>query len=163
MRISKSCNRHNNVMGRCHTPLISICDSTSQIKLDLGACGLCSPTPTSLVLQKGGCTEWETVCEPPRKDPCCGVVDNRPIYWGSKRAVEKPKPTIIYPLHEIDPQGMSVFVLDGKLKQLGYGRWHATVFVDNQPTDIVFDIDYQAYIPSLQGIETATLSPMGVC
>lgn len=179
MRTSRLCNSNRNHIRRCHVPLIEICDSTSQIKLDLGSCGGCSTTPTALLLRKGGCTEWETVCEPPRSSPCCGVVDARPTYWGSKRAVEKPKPSIIYPLHEIDPQGMSVFVLDGKLRELGYGRYHAVVLLaddstlpaahpaqetDYRATDIVFDIDYVEYKLGLGAIATESLQPnLGEC
>ena len=179
MRTSRLCNNNRNHIRRCHVPLIEICDSTSQIKLDLGSCGGCSTTPAALLLRKGGCTEWETVCEPPRSSPCCGVVDARPTYWGSKRAVEKPKPSIIYPLHEIDPQGMSVFVLDGKLRELGYGRYHAVVLLadngtlpadrpvqetDYRATEIVFDIDYVEYKLGLGAIATESLQPnLGEC
>lgn len=161
-------------MVRCHVPLISICDNTSQIKLHLGACGICAGTPAALWLRKGGCTEWETVCTTPRQSPCCGVVDNRPVYWGSKSVVEKPKPSIIYPLHEIDTQGMSVFVLDDKLKELGYGRYRATVMlavnkskvsqgtsvdVDYEATNLVFDVDYIKPTLSMTAIDTETLLP----
>lgn len=179
MRTSRLCNNNRNHIRRCHVPLIEICDSTSQIKLDLGSCGGCSTTPAALLLRKGGCTEWETVCEPPRSNPCCGVVDARPTYWGSKRAVEKPKPSIIYPLHEIDQQGMSVFVLDGKLRELGYGRYHAVVLLaddgtlpadrpvqetDYIATEIVFDIDYVEHKLGLGAIATESLQPnFGEC
>lgn len=174
MRTLNSCNSSRKPISRCHVPLIEICDSTSQIKLDLGACGLCATTPAALLLRKGGCVEWETVCLPPPTNPCCGVVDARPTYWGSKRAVEKPKPAIVYPLHEIDAQGFSVFALDNKLKTLGYGRYHATVLlvneealpndhpsegVDYRTTDIVFDIDYVEYNLNIRGIYTERLKP----
>lgn len=165
-------------MLRCHVPLITICDTTTEIKLDLGSCGICATTPAALLLRKGGCAEYETVCTPP-KNPCCGVIDNRPVYWGSKRSVEKPKPSIIYPLHEIDPQGMSVFVLDTKLKELGYGRWHATVLLldeaqipaqrplqekDYFATGITFDIDYVSYILGFNSINISVTQPnMGGC
>lgn len=179
MRISKSCKKSASPMTRCNTPLIQICDTTTQIKLDLGSCGVCATKPAALLLRKGGCTEWETVCEPPRDNPCCGVIDNRPVYWGSKRAVEKPKPSIIYPLHEIDPTGLSVFVLDGKLKELGYGRWHAIVLLaddgtlpsyrpaeemDYMATDITFDIDYVHNVLGLQSISVSTMQAnLGDC
>lgn len=179
MRTSRLCDSNRNRISRCHVPLIEICDSTSQIKLDLGSCGGCATTPAALLLRKGGCTEWETVCEPPRSNPCCGVVDARPTYWGSKRAVEKPKPSIIYPLHEIDPQGMSVFVLDSKLRELGYGRYHVVVLLaddgtlpadhpvqetDYRATEIVFDIDYVEYKLGLGTIATESLQPnLGEC
>lgn len=178
MRISSYKGRCSPPMQRCHIPLIEICDSTGQIKLDLSSCGVCAETPAALLLRKGGCAEWMTICEPPRTE-CCGVVDNRPVYWGSKRAVEKPKPSVIYPLHEIDPEGMSVFVLDDKLKELGYGRYHAVVLLaddgtlpavrpvqemDYKATDIVFDIDYVEYRLSLAGIITKNLQPnLGEC
>lgn len=176
MSILNSCNSSS--MTRCHVPLIEICDNTSQIKLDLGACGVCATTPAALLLRKGGCVEWETVCAPPRME-CCGVVDARPVYFGSKRAVEKPKPTIIYPLHEIDPTGLSVFVLDGKLKELGYGRYHAVVLIAddgmlpaNRPvqetdyavTDLVFDVDYVSSKARIHAITTETFQTnLGDC
>lgn len=173
MRISKSC-ESSNVIRRCHTPLIEVCDTTTQIKLDLSSCGVCMAKPAALLLRKGGCVEYEVECVPPPPQPCCGVIDARPTYWGSKRAVEKPKPSVLYPLHEIDPEGMSVFVLDGKLKTLGYGRWHAQVLLldkDNTPsnrplqladyvaTDLVFDIDFIPYKMGLGAIKTESLAP----
>lgn len=154
--------------GRCFTPLIEICDSTSQIKLDLGSCGVCSTKPAALLLSKAGCPEWETICEPPPDQSCCGVVDTRPAYYGSKRVIEKPKPAVVYPLHEIDTEGQSVFVLDGKLKQLGYGRYNARVLLGEpeayEPTDLVFDIDYVASVGGIGAISTETLLPnQGEC
>lgn len=178
VRISKYCSSFNSPLSRCHVPLIEICDSTTQIKLDLGSCGICATTPTALLLKKGGCIEWETICETP-KNTCCGVIDNRPPFFGSKRAVEKPKPSIIYPLHEIDPQGLSVFALDGKLKELGYGRWHGTILLtydhkmpnklpisetDFIPTEIIFDVDYVQYKLGVQSIAIETVQPnFGAC
>lgn len=179
MRISKSCKSNKSPISRCHVPLIEICDTTSQIKLDLGSCGVCSTKPAALLLRKGGCVEWQTECVPPPDQSCCGVVDNRPVFYGSKRSMEKLKPSIIYPLHEIDPQGMSVFVLDGKLKELGYGRWHAVVLLaddgtlpanrpvqemDYKATELVFDIDYVEYKLGIGAITTESLQPnLGEC
>ena len=163
MLIMKSYN-HSKTMRRCHTPLIEICDTTTQIKLDLGSCGVCTAKPAALILQKSGCVEYETVCDPPVKTPCCGVIDNRPAYWGNKRTVEKPKPSVIYPLHEIDPQGMSVFVLDSKLKELGYGRYRASVVITDKPikdmsftpTGVEFDIEYMGHSMGLNSISVET-------
>lgn len=173
-----NCNNGTNSMGRCHTPLIEICDTTSQIKLDLGSCGICSTKPAALWLRKGGCVEYETVCELPKLE-CCGVIDNRPVSYLTKQSRPIPKPSVLYPLHEIDPQGMSVFVLDGKMKDLGYGRWHAVVLLlddatapKNRPleimdyyeTDLIFDVDYVPYKLGLGAISTSHLQPnLGEC
>lgn len=172
MRTIHSC-RATSTMSRCHTPLIEICDTTSQIKLDLGSCGICSTAPAALWLRKGGCVQYETVCEPPKPE-CCGVIDNRPVNYLRKQTRPTPMPSVLYPLHEIDPQGMSVFVLDGKMKELGYGRWHATVLLldeakapKNRPlelmdyyeTDLVFDVDYIPYKLSLGAISTSSFQP----
>lgn len=162
MRTTNCCGS-NKSMGRCFTPLIEICDRTSQIKLDLGSCGICPLTPAALLLQKAGCPEWETVCEPPTDQSCCGLVDNRPVYWGSKYAVEKPKPSVLYPLHEIDPEGLSVFVLDDKLKQLGYGRYNAQILIgapeQYEYTSLVFDVEYGAFMGDIGAITVETLRP----
>lgn len=157
---------------RAFTPLIEICDSTSQIKLDLGACDPCTAKPTALLLRRAGCEEYETICEEVEAEVCCGVIDSR---WGVragdtsghirphsriiKRSVPKPKPSVLYPLHEIDPQGMSVFVLDGKLKELGYGRYNAVVMVDNCETELTFDVDYICGRIGIGAIETERLQP----
>lgn len=175
MRIS-NCNRAYKPISRCHTPLIAICDTTTQIKLDLLSCGICATTPSALLLRKGGCTEWETVCDPPRTD-CCGVVDARPVFYGAKRAVPKPKPSIIYPLLEVNPEGLSVFALDGKLKELGYGRYHGIILLadtlpthrppeeaDYTPTDIRFDVDFTPYRLGLGTISVSYVQPAeGAC
>lgn len=166
-----------NRLGRCHTPLIEICDSTSQIKLDLGACDPCATKPTALLIRRAGCVEYETICEEVPAEVCCGVIDNRQgVRTGNasehirphsriiKRSVPKPKPSVLYPLHEIDPQGMSVFVLDGKLKELGYGRYNAVVMADNCETELVFDVDYICGRIGIKGIETERLQPnLGEC
>ena len=155
----RTMNCENNRLMRCHTPLIEICDSTSQIKLDLGSCDPCAVSAVSLVLERAGCVEYETICEEVPAEVCCGVIDNRPHSRIIKRTVPKPKPSVIYPLHEIDPQGISVFVLDGKLKQLGYGRYKATVYVDGCATALVFDVDYVCGRIGLNGITTERLMP----
>lgn len=139
-------------VGRCHTPLIEICDSTTQIKLDLNSCHPCSAKPTALLLRKGGCTEYEEIYEEVKSE-CCGVIDNRYTSKWIKRVIPKLKPSITYPLHEIDPDGMSVFSLDDKFKLLGYGRFLAVVLVDNIETNLVFDVNY---IPSFAGISRIT-------
>lgn len=159
-----SISRCHNRLGRCHTPLIEICDSTSQIKLDLGSCDPCAVKPTALRLQKGGCVEYETVCTEVPAEVCCGVIDNRPRSRFIKQSVPKPKPSVVYPLHEIDTDGMSVFVLDGKLKTLGYGRYRATILVDECETELVFDVDYVCTRVGIGGITTETFQPnLGDC
>ncbi len=161
---SLRCGNPHGRLGRCLSPLIEICDSTSQIKLDLGACDPCATKPTALLLKRAGCVEYETICEEVPAEVCCGVIDNRPHSRIIKRSVPKPKPSVLYPLHEIDPQGMSVFVLDGKLKELGYGRYNAVVMVDNCETELVFDVDYICGRIGIGAIETERLQPnLGEC
>lgn len=167
----KSCSGISRGMQRCHVPLIEICDATSQLKLDLGSCDACQHGDTALLLRKGGCPEWETVCDPLPSTPCCGA--GASTTYGHRRVVEKPKPSIIYPLHEVDAAGMSVYVLDGKLNKLGYGRYNAFILlVDNvnnggdtySHTGIAFDIDYVKSKINLGGIELATFQPnLGEC
>ena len=170
----RTMNCGNNRLGRCRvgragcqrafTPLIEICDSTSQIKLDLGACDPCATKSTTLLLRRAGCVEYETICEEVPAEVCCGVIDNRPHSRIIKRSVPKPKPSVLYPLHEIDPRGMSVFVLDGKLKELGYGRYNAVVMIDNCETELVFDVDYICGHVGIGAIETERLQPnLGEC
>ena len=126
-----TCRTNTRPMSRCHTPLVEICDTTTQIRLDLGSCGICSTTPTALLLRKGGCPEYETVCiEPePVQTQCCPTIPR-----SNKRQVEVAKPSIIYPLHEIAPNGESVYVLDGKMKAMGYGRWHGVILLEDENT-----------------------------
>lgn len=153
-------NCKSRAVSRCHTPLIELCDDTSQIKLDLGACHPCAGKATALLLRKGGCTEYETVCEEIEDDTCCGSTSRRVV----KRAVPKPRPTVIYPLHEVNPMGASVFVLDGKLKTLGYGRYEAVVLVDGCATDMIFDVEYICSLNKIVSITTERLQPnLGEC
>lgn len=161
---SLPCSNRQKRFGRCHTPLIEICDTTSQIKLDLGKCDPCSVKPTALLIKQGGCVEYETICEEVDTQVCCGVIDNRPYSRIIKKSVPKPKPSVLYPLHEVDPQGMSVFVLDGKLKQLGYGRYNAVVMIDGYETELRFDVDYVCGRVGISAIETERLQPnLGEC
>lgn len=164
MRCSTTC-RDN--IGRCHTPLIEICDTTSQIKLDLASCGACATEVTGLLIQKAGCTEWIIECEPPEeyRTVCCGnMVVRMPSNHYTKRAIEKPKPAVLYSIHEIDNDGMSVFVLDGKLKELGYGRYTAILVTDDGPTDVVFNINYIKGRVGISSIAVETLQTnLGDC
>lgn len=145
--------------GRCQSlvPLIELCDGMSQLKLNLSGCGECSTPISALLLRKGGCIEYEVVCEPAPILTCCGVVDNRPQTHMVKRSRQTPKPAIIYPLHTINEQGLSVFVLDGKLKELGYGRWHAVLLTGEKTnykkTDMMFNIDYYPFRTAIASIE----------
>lgn len=163
-----SSQKHFSVYG-CHIPLISICDRTTQIKLNLSSCSACDGEAAALVLSKAGCDEYETVCAPP-PNTCCGVIDNR-YKFSMPRSVLKPKPTVIYPLHEVDTEGYSVFVLDNNLKKLGYGRYNAKVVVMSKQgtslpalsddlyytdTGVKFDIDYNPADFNLQSIKIKT-------
>ena len=84
---SLRCSNPHGRLGRCLSPLIEICDSTSQIKLDLGACDPCATKPTALLLKRAGCVEYETICEEVPAEVCCGVIDNRPHSRIIKRSV----------------------------------------------------------------------------
>lgn len=161
--MSFTCGCVQRTRSRCVTPLIQLCDTTSQIRLDLGSCSPCSPEATALIIRKGGCKEYETVCVEPEPRPAtscgCGCCPTIPLPFGNKRTVEIPKPTLVYPLHEVDSEGMSVFALDGKLKQLGYGRYHAAVMVNGVETQLRFDIDYVETVGGIQGIYTESVLP----
>lgn len=153
----------NGSRPRCRVPLIELCGAPGRLKLDLASCGPCAAAPAALLLTKAGCPEYETVCVEPEPRPCCGAVDARPAGLGSRRQVEKPRPRLIYPLLEIDADGMSVFVLDDKLAKAGYGRWRAEVLLggeageDGKPkfekSGVMFDIDFYDKATSLGGIE----------
>lgn len=111
--------------------------------------------------------ERELVCEPvkPAECGCCPSLPPRP------RWVDKPQPSVIYPLHDIDCDGMYVFVLDDMMKELGLGRLEAVVLVEDDgtypaerhhtseknyaETDIRFDVDYLPYQMLLRGIDTS--------
>lgn len=161
--------------SRCFTPLIEICPSTSQILLDLDSCGGCPAIP-ALLLRRGGCVEQELVCEPPPEPQVCGCC---PTLTKRPRWVTKTQPSVIYPLHDIDCNGMYVFVLDDKLMELGFGRLEATILVEDDGTypaeryhtseknyavtPIRFDVDYLPYQMPLRGITTASLAPQRGC
>lgn len=166
-----NCCVNENSHSRCRVPLIEICDSANRIKLDLGACGVCSVAPVALLIERTGCPEYEVICETPDPAPCCGVLTDYPNDYYSRRVVEIPKRSVTYPLHEIDANGLSVFVLDDKLKLLGYGRLHATILLDDivdtflkpryKRTDLVFDIDYVEYKASIGSIIVDTDKDVG--
>lgn len=158
-------------MSRCVTPLIEICDTTSRIKLDLSACGVCEASPAALLLREKGCDEYETICEPVPQ-VCCGVpMTNPPM---RRVQVLKPKNAVIYPLHEIDTDGQSVFILDNKLKTLRYGRLEAVVLLvalqKSEPmykvgdmwfkeSAVRFDVEYKENRMQLKSISTEDLIP----
>lgn len=147
-------------MRKCFTPLIPLTDCDGRLSLDLGNCN-CSSEVTHLVITQGGCTEYEEkihfkTCEP--RGWGCGsaiypptlVVEDVPI----------PKASIIYPFHDTDCNGNAVFVLDGKLKKLGYGRYHAEVIHDGNCIS-QFDIDYYRNTGHINAVSTARTSKMG--
>lgn len=106
------------------------------------------------------------VCEP-RPLPCSvcgGIIDNRPEQALFRKILkEKPKPKVVYPLHEIDTEGYSVFYLDANLKELGYGRLKGRLFAgDEEPyhfTGIEIDINYFAYTMGLRDLRFASYLP----
>lgn len=150
------CRRSNYPEPHCFIPLIEICDTTTRIELDLTSCDICADVPTSLLLRKGGCVEWETICVPvePVSCGCCpGVPDTVQI------SREKPKPAVLYPLHEIDVDGYSVFVLDDKLKEAGYGRYHGVILIGEEETDLRIDVDYVRRRMGVIGARTRDIRP----
>jgi hypothetical protein len=86
---------------------------------------------------------------------------------------------VIYPLHDIDCDGMYVFVLDDTIKELGLGRLEAVVLVEDDgtypaerhctseknyaETAIRFDVDYLPYQMPLRGIDTSNLAATRGC
>lgn len=71
-----------------------------------------------------------------------------------------PKASVTYPLHDTDCDGRAVFVLDGKLKQLGYGRYHAQVFHEGCCVR-EFDVDFHCVSGPVRGIATERHRTMG--
>lgn len=161
-----NCNPFTDGRPRCRVPLIEICPATSQIRLDLSLCDPCSPSTLALLIRKGGCAERVLVCEQPELVPCgcCPQLPPRP------RWVEVPRPFVIYPLHEVDCNGLAVFVLDEAMETLGAGRLEAVVLLavdDTSPaaryeadgvwygeTDVRLDVDYRPYALTLAGADT---------
>lgn len=148
------------MMRKCFNPLIPLTDCDGRLSLDLGG-RHCSSTTTHLVITQGGCDTYEDVvhyktCEP-RGWGCCANVCLPNIVV---ETVVVPKASITYPLHEVDCDGQAVFVLDGKLKQLGYGRYHAQVVQDGCGV-LTFDIDYHCSNGSVQSISAEKLRAMG--
>lgn len=144
-------------MMKCLTPLIPLTDCDGRLAINLGTC-TCSPTATELILIKAGCTEYDEVVEVGTCDHSfgcgCSCVPTVKI-----KQVERPKMSITYPLHEFDCDGNAVFVIDGKLKTLGYGRYNAIVQTDCG--DVKFDVDYTCGTPSILGIMTEKVTNMG--
>lgn len=150
------CRRNSYPQPWCRTPLIEICDTTTRIELDLGLCGICAETPAALLLRKGGCVEWETVCvetKPVHCGCCPGVPDRIQV------SRMKPKPAVLYPLHEVSPEGLAVFVLDGKLREFGYGLYNGVILIGEQETDLRVDVDYIPYALGVAGIKTRSIRP----
>lgn len=155
---------NNTDATRCKRPLIELCDNTSVIKLDLVACNPCERNASQLLLRKCVPDEFEIVClDAEDVEPCCGVIDHRLSARKLKGIAAKPKPSVLYPLHEIDAAGKSVFVLDDKLKELGYGRYEAFVFVEGCDTPLEFDVEYQCGRSGIVAIETVGLLPEERC
>ena len=129
-------------MLRCHKPLAVITDCDGRFFVQLDDCSSCTKPPTELVIMQGGCVEYEqkveyTKCQPRSFGCCTPQVCSAP----QVKLVEKPRATLVYPLHEVDDDNRAVFVLDGKLKALGYGRYTTQINFDDCPP-YEFDIDY---------------------
>lgn len=160
-----NCATNSNSLKRCFTPLIPLCDSHTEIKLNLGLCDPCGVRPTTLKIAPQVCSqeEFEYTCDDePIQTGCCPtsqLIARRE----QKKLTPIAKPFVIYPLHEINNEGLAVFVLDDSLKQLGYGRLNAVILVDGQETNIKFDIDYRNVI-SLHNIELSVeQANLGLC
>ena len=147
-------------MIRCFTPLIELTDCDGRLFVNLGNCN-CSK-PTELVLYQAGCTEYETYCE---VEPCTNHSFGCCSCFTLPRVVQKvrevPKRSISYPLHEVDEHGNATFVLDGKLKELGFGRYEAHIVNDGCEMQR-FDIEYTCKTPTIYDITVGRNSPMGV-
>lgn len=147
-------------MRKCLTPLIPLTDCTGRLAINLGDCN-CSNEITHLVITQGGCDTYQEVvhykeCEP-RGWGCC---PNVCIPQVVVETVPVPKASITYPLHEMDCDGNAVFVLDGKLGQLGYGRYHAKI-LHEKCCVMEFDIDYHCAGGFIQSISTEKARAMG--
>lgn len=160
------CKTTTNSAPRCFTPLVAICDTTGYLSLDLGLCDPCNAPPAALALMQGGCKEYEVVCEDPDPIPACGSCPPRPNPYGNLRVVEKPKLTVVYPLHEVNAKGEAVFVLDDELKKLGYGRLSG-VLLYGDPTNwtlgVRFDVDYLSTVSTINSISTEARYAPEVC
>ena len=147
-------------MRKCFTPLIPLTDCDGRLSLDLGDCN-CSSEVTHLVLTQGGCDKYEEVvhykeCEPRGWGYCSNVC----LPMAVVETVAIPKASVTYPLHDTDCDGRAVFVLDGKLKQLGYGRYHAQVFHEGCCVH-EFDVDFHCVSGPVRGIATERHRTMG--
>lgn len=146
---------------RCRIPLIEICDSVTQLRLDFGRCNPCAMGASVLRLTKADCPKYETVCETVEEKVGCGC-NTRTELTVRERTVEIPQRAVEYPLHGITAEGVSVFVLDGKLRELGYGRYRAELWgregfgkKELVPTGVVFNVEYTRRSVPLGGIATA--------
>lgn len=143
----------------CRVPLIKLTDCDGRIMVRLSNCD-CTAETTELRIIRDGCKEFQEKV----------IIDNCVNHsFGcctpclpSVRVVQEevPKPTVTYPLHEIDCNGRAVFVFDGKLKAMGYGRYKAEI-VQNNCSILQFNIDYQCGTGEIFSIETQTVSNMG--
>lgn len=149
---------------RCLTPLLRLTDCDSRIEFDMGECGNsasgCGSVPTSLVLEQAGCPEYETVVEQVTCTNRGFGCDNDCLPPQIiERQVEKPKASITYPLHEFDGR-LAIFILDGKLKTFGYGRYKAwLLFEDCEPQE--FDIDYRCVTKPVMTVTTGKTTNAG--
>lgn len=148
---------------RCLTPLLRLTDCDSRIEFDMGECsktGGCGSVPTSLVIEQASCPEYETVIEQvecTNRGFGCDTACLPPQII--ERQVEKPKASITYPLHEFDGS-LAIFILDGKLKTMGYGRYKARLMYDNcEPQE--FDIDYRCSTKPVMTVTTTKATNAG--
>lgn len=119
----------------CHTPVI-------KITVDTIPC-----SEVKLILTPHVCDEYENVPLPEKPDCSC------PIKTLAKRYYQrlKPKPTLTYPLLEVNCENQLVFRLDNKINELKTDRLLATLHIGEQQQ--VFEVVYNC-TSNIQEINT---------
>ena len=143
-------------ISRCRKPLLSLCGDVSRITIALGECPPCPPEVISLRIEQDGCPEYRDVCvEEVITLRCfCDTVVEDTVTKIVREEI--PKRGVTYPLHEIDPKGNAVFVLDSKLKELGTGRYSGIVDLGDCGC-YTFDLDYKCGTFNPVGISATTM------
>lgn len=128
-------------MIRCFKPLITLTDCDGRFTLHLNDC-YCNAPNIVMELIRDGCAEYEEIVELKECNNYsfgCFTLKCSPQVTITYK--EKPRPKLVYPLHEIDCDGRAVFVFDNKLALLGHGRY--TAYIKQQDRELAcFDIDY---------------------
>lgn len=161
--------RCRTIRTRCTPQVLPLTDCDRRINIRLSTCsssGGCDPNITKLVIERAGCDEYEEVCKEVESNlhscfnPCgCNKASTKSIVV---EYVLKSKPQITYPLHEITIDNEASFVMDGKLKQFGYGQYKAYLYYGDCPP-YEFLIDYSCGTPTFGGITTTKVRNTGDC